>query len=126
MIDVTRTVIRCERLPSGFDGFRITQVSDLHDAVFGEEQSELLEKIRETEPDLIALTGDFIGSKKSDVGRMLRFMEKLPGIGQARAQAIIAWREENGAFAKIEDIMKVPGIKKSVFNRLKDRIKVGE
>lgn len=81
MIDVTRTVIRCERLPSGFDGLRITLVSDLHDAVFGEEQSELLGKIRETKPDLIALTGDFIGTKKSDVGRMLRFMEKLPGIG---------------------------------------------
>lgn len=82
MIDVTRTVIRCERLPSGFDGFRITLVSDLHDAVFGEEQSELLGRIRETKSDLIALTGDFIGTKKSDVGRMLRFMEKLPGIGQ--------------------------------------------
>ena len=45
MIDVTRTVIRCERLPSGFDGFRITLVSDLHDALFGEEQSELLREM---------------------------------------------------------------------------------
>ena len=53
-------------------------------------------------------------------------LEKLPGIGAAKAQAIIAWREENGRFETIEDIMKVPGIKESAFSQLKDRIKTGE
>ncbi|MBO4289475.1 MAG: helix-hairpin-helix domain-containing protein [Lachnospiraceae bacterium] len=51
---------------------------------------------------------------------------QLPGIGQARAQAIIAWREENGGFQTIEDIMKVPGIKESAFQKIKDRIKTGD
>ena len=50
----------------------------------------------------------------------------LPGIGQARAQAIIACRKENGGFQTIEDIMKVSGIKESAFLKIKDRIKTGE
>ena len=50
----------------------------------------------------------------------------LPGIGQTRAQAIIAWREKNGGFKTIEDIMKVSGIKESAFLKIKDRIKTGE
>lgn len=51
---------------------------------------------------------------------------QLPGIGQARASAIIAWREENGGFQTIEDIMKVSGIKESAFLKIKDRIKTGD
>ena len=50
----------------------------------------------------------------------------LPGIGQAKAQAIIAWRKENGGFQTIEDIMKVPGIKESAFLRIRDRIRTGD
>lgn len=48
----------------------------------------------------------------------------LPGIGEARAEAVIAWRTENGRFREIEDIMKVPGIKKALFLKLRDRITV--
>lgn len=48
----------------------------------------------------------------------------LSGIGESRAKDIIAFREENGAFEKIEDIMKVPGIKESVFLKIKDHISV--
>lgn len=48
----------------------------------------------------------------------------LPGIGEAKAEAVIAWRTENGRFGEIEDIMKVPGIKKALFLKLRDRITV--
>ena len=46
----------------------------------------------------------------------------LPGIGSARAGDIIAYREKNGGFERIEDIMKVSGIKESAFEKLKDKI----
>lgn len=46
----------------------------------------------------------------------------LPGIGEARAESIIAYREEYGPFATIEDIMLVSGIKESAFAKIKDRI----
>ena len=48
----------------------------------------------------------------------------LPGIGEARARDIIAYRDANGAFESCEDIMKVSGIKNSVYNRICDKIKV--
>lgn len=46
----------------------------------------------------------------------------LPGIGQTRADAIIAYRQQNGKFRSVEDIMKVDGIKEGSFAKLKDRI----
>ncbi len=49
----------------------------------------------------------------------------LTGIGATRAQAIIAYREENGPFAVIEDIMNVQGIKEGTFAKIKDEIVVG-
>lgn len=48
----------------------------------------------------------------------------LPGIGESRAGDIIAYRQEHGAFSDIEEIMQVPGIKESTFEKLKDLITV--
>lgn len=48
----------------------------------------------------------------------------LPGIGESRANDIISYRDSNGDFKTIEDIMNVPGIKEAAFNRIKDYIKV--
>ncbi len=48
----------------------------------------------------------------------------LNGIGESTAAEIIAYREEHGRFEKIEDIMKVPGIKEAKFNRIKKYITV--
>lgn len=49
----------------------------------------------------------------------------LPGIGQARAADIVAYRNKNGGFRSIEEIMNVPGIKEAAFNKIKDKIKIG-
>ena len=48
----------------------------------------------------------------------------LTGIGSTRAQAIIAYRESNGPFLSIEDIMNVQGIKEGTFAKIKDEIVV--
>ncbi len=48
----------------------------------------------------------------------------LPGIGEAKAALIIQYREENGRFNAIEDIMKINGIKEGMFNRIRDMITV--
>lgn len=50
----------------------------------------------------------------------------LPGIGAAKADAIIAYRSEHGSFKQIEDIMKVTGIKQSGYEKLRERITVGQ
>lgn len=48
----------------------------------------------------------------------------LPGIGEAKAADIIAYREAHGAFSSPEDIMKVPGIKEALYNKIKTKIKI--
>lgn len=48
----------------------------------------------------------------------------LPGIGKVKAEAIVAYREQYGAFATKEDIMKVPGIKENAYSKIKDLLLV--
>ncbi|MGP4080436.1 helix-hairpin-helix domain-containing protein [Pseudalkalibacillus sp. R45] len=49
-------------------------------------------------------------------------LETIPGIGPSKAGAIISYREENGGFASIEDLMNVPGIGQKTFEQLKEYI----
>ncbi len=51
-------------------------------------------------------------------------LKTLPGIGDQKAKAIITYRQDGGQFSKIEDIMKVPGIKDGAFSKIKDLITV--
>ena len=48
----------------------------------------------------------------------------LPGIGQTRAQAIIAYREASGGFRSIDEIQNVSGIKSGTYEKIKNKIKV--
>lgn len=48
----------------------------------------------------------------------------LPGIGQSKADDILAYRNECGGFSSIEEIMNVTGIKEGLYNRIKDNIRV--
>ena len=48
----------------------------------------------------------------------------LPGIGQSRAESIIAYREEHGDFLQKEDIMNVTGIKEGMYGKIADLITV--
>lgn len=49
----------------------------------------------------------------------------LPGIGEAKAESVLHYRESSGGFRKIEDIMKVEGIKEGLFYKIQGRISVG-
>ena len=65
--------ILSDRIPQGFDGFRIAQVSDLHNAEFGEENWKLIQMLSQTNPDIIVLTGDLIDSRRTDLDVALEF-----------------------------------------------------
>ena len=64
-------------LPAAFDGYRIAHISDLHSAEMGTENEKLLTMLREAEPDRIAIKGDSIDSRDTDVGIALRFTEEV-------------------------------------------------
>lgn len=63
-----------QRLPQEFEGFRIAQISDLHNEVFGTGNGELLTLLAGTQPDIIVITGDLIDSRRTDVSAALEFV----------------------------------------------------
>ena len=73
-IQTTQFSIHSENIPASFDGFKIVQVSDLHNAEFGNNQGELLRAVIETSPDLIAVTGDLIDSNRVNVEKAMEFI----------------------------------------------------
>ena len=68
--------VRSEQLPAAFHGFRIVHISDLHNTEFGEHNSKLLDMIRTSDPDLIAITGDLIDSRHTNIRIALEFAEE--------------------------------------------------
>ena len=72
-LEVNEYEIVSDRIPKEFDGFRIAQVSDLHNGEFGENNSKLIELLSQTEPDIIVLTGDLIDSRQTDIKLALAF-----------------------------------------------------
>jgi len=74
-IQITNIEVREKALPQAFNGFKIVQVSDLHNAEFGENQSRLLKKIKKMSPDIIAVTGDLIDSNHTDIDKAMEFIK---------------------------------------------------
>ena len=72
-----------QRLPQEFEGFRIAQISDLHNEVFGSGNGELLTLLAGTRPDIIVITGDLIDSRRTDVSAALEFVRGAVEIAPA-------------------------------------------
>ncbi len=68
--------ISSDRVPEAFDGYRIAHMSDLHNTEIGKDNEILLAMLKEAEPDIIAITGDFIDSRNTDIEIALRFAER--------------------------------------------------
>ena len=75
-LEVNEYEIVSDRIPKEFDGFRIAQVSDLHNAEFGEGNSKLIQLLSQTEPDIIVLTGDLIDSRQTNIKIALAFAQE--------------------------------------------------
>lgn len=72
-----------------------------------------------------AVAEETISDGKVDLNRASKEeLMTLSGVGESRAESIIKYREQNGGFKTIEDIMKVSGIKEGLFEKIKDFIKV--
>ncbi len=50
----------------------------------------------------------------------------IPGIGAVMAERIVAWREQNGPFERVEDLLKVKGIGDKSLDKLRPYVKVGK
>lgn len=108
-LEISRYEVKSQKLPESFDGFKIVQLSDLHGAEFGEDGMELVEKVKELEPDMIALTGDFV----TDEGD-LAAVKKLAGrLTELCPVYFVSGNHEfgSGLAVKVRNILERAGVK---------------
>ena len=72
-LEINEYTIKSDKIPEAFSGIRIAQVSDLHNAEFGEGNEKLIELLSQTNPDIIVITGDLIDSRHTDIEIALEF-----------------------------------------------------
>ena len=73
---ITTYTYESEKLGAELDGYRIVQISDLHNATFGKGNKKLLKTIRSCSPDIIVITGDLVDSNHTNVERAVAFVEE--------------------------------------------------
>ena len=75
-LELNTYTVSSAKLPQSFDGYRIAHVSDLHNAEMGKENGKLLTMLRDADPDMIAITGDLIDSRNTDIEVALQFVRE--------------------------------------------------
>lgn len=108
-LEISRYEVNSKKLPESFDGFKIVQLSDLHGAEFGEDGMELVDKVGSLEPDMIALTGDFV----TDEGD-LAAVKKLAGrLTELCPVYFVSGNHEfgSGLAIKVRNILERAGVK---------------
>ena len=76
-LETTHYTYAAEQLGADLEGYRIVQISDLHNAKFGKNNQKLVDRIRECEPDMIVLTGDLVDSNYTNVDRAVQFVDEI-------------------------------------------------
>ena len=79
-LEIYKYNVKSEDIPSEFDNFRIVQISDLHNAEFGENNEKLLLMLKQADADIIAITGDMIDSRNTDIDVAISFAQKAVNI----------------------------------------------
>ena len=75
-LELNTYTITSSKLPQSFDGYRIAHVSDLHNTEMGKNNEKLLAMLRDADPDMIAITGDLIDSRNTDIEVALKFVRE--------------------------------------------------
>ena len=79
-VGITHYTVASDRLPASFDHYSIVVVSDLHNAEFGENNSQLIKLIEKEKPDIIVITGDLVDSNKTNIDIAQKLVGTLTGI----------------------------------------------
>lgn len=108
-LEISRYEVKSQKLPESFDGFKIVQLSDLHGAEFGEDGMELVDKVGSLEPDMIALTGDFV-TDEGDLAAVEKLAARLVKLCPVY---FISGNHEfgSGLAVKVRNILERAGVK---------------
>lgn len=75
-VGTTRYRITSDRLPVAFEGYKIAQISDLHNAEFGQDNSKIIKILKEENPNIIVITGDLVDSNRTDIDIAMKFIQQ--------------------------------------------------
>ena len=75
-LELNSYTVTSDELPDSFNGFRIAQVSDLHNAEMGKDNEKLISMLKDSAPNIIVITGDMIDSRNTKVDVALNFAEQ--------------------------------------------------
>ncbi len=108
-LEISRYEVASQKLPESFDGFKIVQLSDLHGAEFGEDGMELVDKVGSLEPDMIALTGDFV-TDEGDLAAVEKLAARLVKLCPVY---FVSGNHEfgSGLAVKVRNILERAGVK---------------
>ena len=79
-IIISEMVFKNDDIPESFKGYKILQISDLHNKEFGSKQNKILAKIEKIKPDIIVITGDLIDSKNTNIDIAMELINKVVNI----------------------------------------------
>ena len=82
------------------------------------ENDACIDNVIDNKPDTNTSNEQKVSLNSATIDELMQ----LPGIGEVKAKAIIAYREENGGFKSIEELLEVNGIGESTFNKIKDQL----
>lgn len=99
-LSVTRYTLSSDRLPDSFEGFRIVQLSDLHGSEFGADNKRLVRAVADESPDIIVMTGDFIGKNQNYLPGLKILVDQLVAI----APVYFVSGNHDWASGEIEDL----------------------
>lgn len=75
-LELNTYMISSKELPDAFDGYHIAHISDLHNTEMGDSNEKILAMLRVAEPDIIAITGDLIDSRNTNIEVALAFVKE--------------------------------------------------
>lgn len=100
-----RVTLAHAELPEAFDGYKILQITDLHESVFGNEQEKLIGLIKSLEYDLVLFTGDYVSDDSGDLKPLEDLLKGMPDdqemyyiLGNADAEHSVAPLVPGNAF----------------------------
>ncbi len=108
-LQVTEISVQSDKIPQSFSGYRIAQISDLHNATFGKNNHRLVTQLQNTRPDVIVLTGDLVDRNRTNLEVAAAFVAKASEIAPTyyvtgNHEAIIA------EYSQLEEMLLAAGV----------------
>lgn len=79
-VKVTELTFTSEKLPTSFNGYKIIHLSDIHNDYYGGNESKIINKVEQENPDIIVITGDIVDSNRYELNKIIPLLTNLQEI----------------------------------------------